>query len=115
MLQLKSIQQLYAINLGNLKPATNFDLNLETSPKRELGGIHARSVRIFQHLQMQLWIPANEGAAPFIIQDLRSDLKQQMRSLPCPTHLLLFNKAFADNLIDRCLHKETSPKRGLRK
>src|SRR5574341_637895 len=48
-------------------------------------------------------IPAAEGVAPLVIQDLDPHLQQQMCASLRPAHLLPLFKAFGDHLIDRRL------------
>lgn len=54
---------------------------------------------------MELGVPSLEHGLQFTVQDFGARLQQQMRSAGRPLHLLLFDEAAADHLIDRRLDK----------
>jgi hypothetical protein len=41
-----------------------------------------------------------EIAGELVVEDPGADLKQQVRTAVCPAHLLFFDHAFADDLVD---------------
>jgi hypothetical protein len=45
-------------------------------------------------------VPAVEVAGELVVEDPGADLKQQVRTAGCQAHLLFFDHAFADDLVD---------------
>src|SRR5215831_9537335 len=50
-------------------------------------------------------IPGAERGLPFAVQHPRANLQQEMRTPLAPSHLLLFDHALADHLVDRGFDK----------
>src|ERR1700732_398267 len=52
-------------------------------------------------------MPALEVASQLLIEHSRPDLQEFMRALRCPAHLLFFDEALADNLVDGGLNESS--------
>jgi hypothetical protein len=48
----------------------------------------------------EVGVPAVEVVGEVVVEDSGADLEQQVGSAGCPAHLLFFDHAFADDLVD---------------